>query len=103
MAMHLDRQPDHPIGQWFRQQHNVLSVNTVFSALSAMKIAAIAAPGDRPGPFSAMAVRPRPLASSVLKIEETLTHRCSESDHGTAPAATAVRWAEFGFRRQSSR
>ena len=33
-----------------------------------MKIAAIAAPGDRPGPFSAMAVRPRPLANSVVKI-----------------------------------
>ena len=68
MAMHVDRQPDDPVGQWFRQQHSVLSVDTVFSALSTMKIAAIAA---RPGPFSAMAVRPRPLANSVLKIEET--------------------------------
>ncbi|MGA3400753.1 MAG: hypothetical protein ABSC95_16150 [Acetobacteraceae bacterium] len=31
MAVHLDRQPDHPIGQWFRQQHNASSVITVFS------------------------------------------------------------------------
>jgi hypothetical protein len=31
MAVHLDRQPDHPIGQWFRQKHNAASVNTVFS------------------------------------------------------------------------
>jgi hypothetical protein len=25
MAVHLDRQPGHPIGQWLRQQHNVSS------------------------------------------------------------------------------
>jgi len=31
MAVQLDRQPDHPIGQWFRQQHNASSVITVFS------------------------------------------------------------------------
>ena len=75
IAMHLDRLPDHPIGQWLRQQHNVLSVDSVFSALSTMKIAAIAAPGDRPGPFSAMAVRPRPLANSVLKKRSRRPHR----------------------------
>jgi len=50
-----------------RREPHFRSVITVFSALSTMKIAAIAAPGDRPGPFSAMAVRPRPLANSVLK------------------------------------
>jgi hypothetical protein len=34
MAMHLDRQSDHSIGQWFRQKHKTFSVITVFSALS---------------------------------------------------------------------
>ena len=47
MAMHLDR----PIGEWLRQQHNVRSVITVFSALSTMKIAAIAAPATAQGHF----------------------------------------------------
>ena len=34
MPVHLDRQPDHPIGQRFRKKHNALSVSTVLSALS---------------------------------------------------------------------
>jgi hypothetical protein len=34
MTMHLDRQPGHPIDQWFRQQHSAFSVLTVLSALS---------------------------------------------------------------------
>jgi len=34
LGMHLDRQPDHPTGQWFRKQRNALSVSTVLSALS---------------------------------------------------------------------
>ena len=33
MSVHLDRQPDHPIGQRFRKKHNAFSVNTVFSTL----------------------------------------------------------------------
>ena len=33
-GMHLDRQPDHPIGQRFCKKHNALSVSTVLSALS---------------------------------------------------------------------
>ncbi len=32
-------------------------------------------PGDRPGPFSAMVVRPRPLANSVLKHAAARRHR----------------------------
>ena len=32
MSVHLDREPDHPIGQRFRKKHNTFSVNTVFSA-----------------------------------------------------------------------
>ena len=35
---------------------------------------------------------------SVLKIKDTLPHRRGGSDHGTAPATTAVRKAEFGYR-----
>ena len=34
MSVHLDRQPDHPIGQRFRKKHNAFSVSTVLSALS---------------------------------------------------------------------
>jgi hypothetical protein len=34
MPVHLDRQPDHPIGQRFCKQHNAVSVSTVLSALS---------------------------------------------------------------------
>jgi hypothetical protein len=34
MSVHLDRQPDHPIGQGFRKKHNTFSVSTVLSALS---------------------------------------------------------------------
>ena len=34
MPVHLDRQPDHPVGQRFRKRHNALSVSTVLSALS---------------------------------------------------------------------
>ena len=33
-GIHLDRQPDHPIGQRFRKKHNTFSVSTVLSALS---------------------------------------------------------------------
>jgi hypothetical protein len=33
MSVHLDRQPDHPIGQRFRKKHNAFSVSTVLSAL----------------------------------------------------------------------
>jgi len=34
MPVHLDRQPDHPIGDRYRKKHNALSVSTVLSALS---------------------------------------------------------------------
>ena len=34
VPVHLDRQPNHPIGQRFRKKHNTLSVSPVLSTLS---------------------------------------------------------------------
>ncbi len=77
MAVYLDRQPDHTIGQWFRQQRDISSVNTVFSGF-------LRAENQRN--VNAPALRVRPWNGSAP--------RCSGDDHARRPA--------FGFHQWSS-